>query len=133
MDGKSLAYMFSHPACLSAPPGLNTVIGQNAGSREFDCLFIHDVAVLASHRGRGIGSKFINLAINAALARGLSVIAGVSVQGSHRFLTPRHFQPVLGPEATLHFIRESYGPDAYYMVRYLANIAQDKSQEESTA
>jgi len=122
VDETPVGYMFSHPGHLSSPPGLNTMLKNSHASAGVDCYFIHDVAVMSSHRGLGIARAFVERAIRAAMMDGHITVALVSVQGSRSYWERLGFRPVPGPEETLNYIRRSYGEAACYMVkRFLAS------------
>jgi GNAT superfamily N-acetyltransferase len=112
-----VGYMFSHPGRLSSPPGLNTMLDNSHAAADANCYFIHDVAVMSSHRGLGIARAFVEHAIRAAVMDGHTTVALVSVQGSRRYWERLGFRPVQGPEETLNYIRQSYGDAACYMVK----------------
>jgi GNAT superfamily N-acetyltransferase len=107
-----VGYMFSHPGHLSSPSGLNTMLKNSNSSTRADCYFIHDIAVISSHRGLGIGRAFVERAIRAAVMDGHFTVALVSVQGSRRYWEGLGFRPVPGPDEILSYIRQSYGAAA---------------------
>jgi GNAT superfamily N-acetyltransferase len=119
-DVGPVGYMFSHPAQLSLPPALNQMIENGNSTDKDDCYFIHDVAVMRSHRGRRIGRRLVAQAFRIASTHGHAVVALVSVQGSRAYWQGLGFQPLLGPQETLNYIRQSYGDAACYMVQPVA-------------
>jgi GNAT superfamily N-acetyltransferase len=116
-DREAVGYLFSHPGRLASPPALNRRLANDDGATNDDCYFIHDIAVLPSHRGIGVARRLIEHALRVALKRGLTLVTLVSVQGSRGYWERRGFQPVVGPEETLNHVRESYGDAACYMVQ----------------
>ena len=118
-DGTPVGYMFSHPARLTSPPELNKMLKDGNGTAN-DCYFIHDVAVMRSHRGLGIARRLVTNAFRVASTNGHTVVALVSVQGSRGYWQRLGFQPFLGPQETLNYIRQSYGDAACYMVQRIA-------------
>ena len=52
---KQDAYIFSHPAILDQPPGLNKLLHNS----QCNCYHIHDIALLPSVRGMGIAKQII--------------------------------------------------------------------------
>ena len=112
-DGKPVGYMFSHPGRLTSPPLLNRMLNNGKD----DCYFIHDIAVIASHRGLGIAKRFLDYASECASAKRYTIVAGVSVQNTRDIWQGLGFEPLPGPEEALNYIRRSYGDAACYVVR----------------
>jgi len=119
-DGIAVGYLVSHPGRLASPPALNTLLANVDLPADGDSYFIHDVAVMPSHRGLGVGGRLVAEALRIAAKHGHDVVALVSVQGSSSYWTRQGFQPVSGPPEALNHVRESYGDDARYMVRRTA-------------
>ena len=116
-DGKPIGYMFSHPGCLSSPPELNQMLDDGEAD---DCYFIHDIAVIHSHRHKSIAKRFLDYALKCAATKRHTIVAGVSVQGTRDSWHHLGFEPFSPPEELLNKIRKSYGDDASYIVRRVA-------------
>jgi GNAT superfamily N-acetyltransferase len=83
-DGGALvAYLFCHPwvAGETVPLGVEHL----ALPERPTCLYIHDLAVAQSHRGRGLAALLVDEALELAGTMHLPTVALVSVQGSERF------------------------------------------------
>jgi GNAT superfamily N-acetyltransferase len=119
-DATAVGYLFSHPGRLASPPALNAMLADGDVSTQADCYFIHDVAVMPSHRGIGVARRLVAEAFRVASRHGHDAVALVSVQGSSGYWKRHGFQPVLGPQETLNHVRASYGAGACYMVRRIA-------------
>ncbi len=102
-------YAVAHPVRLGAPPPLDTLLG--ALPKDAGALHIHDLALLESRRGHGLGGAAMAHFIAVAKARGLARLSLVSVYGSHTYWS--RFGFVQFAKAGL----ESYGPEAAYMER----------------
>lgn len=116
-NGKAVGYMFSRPGRLTSPPLLNQMLDD---SKVDDCYFIHDIAVMRSHRRLGIAKQFLDYAFECASTKRHSIVAGVSVQDTRHIWRGLGFEPILGPEEVLNYIRQSYGDAACYVVRRIA-------------
>lgn len=116
-DGKPVGYMFSHPACLASPPLLNQMLDH---SKADDCYFIHDIAVICSHRCSDIATNFLDYALKCAATKGYAIVAGVSVQNTRHIWEKLGFERFSGPEKVLSYVRGHYGDDACYVVRTVA-------------
>ena len=120
VDGISVGYMFSHPARLTSPPGLNKMLEDGDGKANHDCYFIHDVAVLRSHRGMGVARGLVAEAFRIAATSGHAVVALVSVQGSGGYWRQRGFKPFQESQEAVDYVKQSYGDAACYMVQRIA-------------
>jgi GNAT superfamily N-acetyltransferase len=76
--------------------------------KEFDCYYMHDVAVLSQYRGFGIADKLVNSCLDAARSLGLYTVRMVTVQGGENIWARYGFE-VYG------VADDSYGPQAYKM------------------
>ena len=117
VDGVPVGYMFSHPARLTSPPALNKLLEDDDGVTDHDCYFIHDVAVLRSHRGMGVARGLVAKALLVAAAGGHAVVALVSVQNSRGYWRWLGFEPFEESQETLKYVADFYGAEACYMVR----------------
>jgi predicted N-acetyltransferase YhbS len=118
-DGQIVGYMFSHPARLAAPPGLNVALREQ--QEPYDCYFIHDIAVLTSHRSLGVAQKLLKEALGIAKRQGYDVVALISVQGSRGYWERFGFRELSEPQEAVDYVRRSYGESAYYMARCETN------------
>ncbi|EIJ42912.1 acetyltransferase [Beggiatoa alba B18LD] len=110
-----LAYCLAHPwSDNSAPPLFHelTHIPQQAG------LFIHDLAIHSSARGRGIGRLIFNYLHQQANRHHLQFFSLVAIQDATHFWQKLGFQ-VAPLDKSLH----SYGKNPVYMKRHLITTA----------
>lgn len=105
-DGALSGYLFCHPWTVG------TVVPLNASDLTLpnapDCLYIHDLAVRADRRGRGLGDRLVIEALGLAERSGLKACALVAVQVSRPFWERHGFRARSELE---------YGVRAVYMVR----------------
>ena len=87
-----------------------------------DTLYLHDMAVLPTHAGRGLAQALLAAAWRAAHARGVRRAALVSVQGTAAFWRRQGFEPATAPVEL-----GSYGEGALYMTRALSGAVADNS------
>jgi ribosomal protein S18 acetylase RimI-like enzyme len=118
--GAIVGYGVAHPWRLNDIPKLDTFL-------EFlptlpGCLFIHDVVVLPSARGRRAVEAYMALVSDLAARIGIDHLALVSVYGTQHFWT-RHGFAVSG-DAALPPKLASYGSNASYMVKKLLSHRQ---------
>jgi len=109
-----VGYLFSHPAAFADPPRLDEFLPPPA--TEPDCYFIHDKAVLPTHRGAGAGKLLLTEALAHAAARGFTKVALVAVQDARPYWERYGFE-IATDAAPVALVRSSYGPDARYMTR----------------
>jgi GNAT superfamily N-acetyltransferase len=84
-----IGYMFCHPWKTDSVVPLNC---ENLRiPKDADCFYIHDIAVVPSHRRKGIAKRFLDIAIDLARKNGFDMIKGVSVLGSHAYWEKRGF------------------------------------------
>jgi GNAT superfamily N-acetyltransferase len=106
-DGMS-AYLFCHPWTSGEAAPLN--------SKEMDrsklgtCLYIHDLAVRADRRGRGLGDRLVSEALSIAERNGFRTCALVAVQSSRAFWERHGFR-------AWRELEYGNGMPAHYMVR----------------
>lgn len=113
--GEMAGYMFSHPARLVAPPGLNALLDKSM--EPDDCYFIHDIAVLSTHRRRGVARTLLERGLQVAEQHAKDVVALISVQGSKEYWERFGFRVLSGPRDVLNYVQQSYGESAHYMAR----------------
>jgi GNAT superfamily N-acetyltransferase len=116
-DEIAVAYMFSHPSRLDSPPLLNKALSNLEGKD--DCYFIHDVAVLRTHRRLGIAAGLVERALRVATKHGHKIVTLVSVQGSRGYWERLGFQLATGPTEALAHVEHSYGAESRYMIKQI--------------
>lgn len=110
-DGAARGYALSHPWPAGAPPALNTRIG--AIPADADAYHLHDIALLASERGRRAGSAIVARLAAHARAQGFRALTLIAVNRSGPFWERAGF--VAQRDAGLRATLASYGTDAVYM------------------
>jgi GNAT superfamily N-acetyltransferase len=110
--GELCGYAISHPINQHSPPALDSLLGRLAPSA--DQYYIHDLAILPSHRGRGLAAQCVMQLFE--VAKPFATICLVSVYGTAGFWGRLGFiaEPV---EEALSEKIAAYGQDALYMVR----------------
>lgn len=111
-DEQLAGYSISFPWYSEVPIELDQP--ESDWSKHFDCYYMHDVAVMAEHRGHGIADKFVNNCFVDARRNGLRTIRMVTVQGGQHIWSRYGFEI----DGLAH---ESYGADAYKMFLHLDN------------
>lgn len=109
-------YLIAYPWRLGEIPPLNCQLGRLPAMRE--ALYLHDLALDPTLRGRGHVRPIIEHLIEVARASGARRIALVSVNDSAAFWQGMGFEPRLGDPAIAQKL-EGYGDGATYMVREL--------------
>lgn len=109
-------YGLSHPWKQHRIPPLDGLLERLP--EDADCLYIHDVAVLAESRG-GVLRAYIADIEQLARASGLATLALVSVYATQPLWQRLGFRPVTA-DADLRAKLASYGEGATYMLRDLA-------------
>ncbi|WP_439578398.1 GNAT family N-acetyltransferase [Elioraea sp.] len=106
-------YAIAHPWRLGTVPalGLDRLILPTGP----DCLWLHDVALRRSFRGRGLVTALIAMLDGRARARALAALALTAVHGTQTLWTRHGFVVVPGNEAAL----AAYGETALVMTRRL--------------
>ncbi|MFT4196039.1 GNAT family N-acetyltransferase [Ottowia sp.] len=117
--GVLLAYL---AACWSVRGAATPLHGEFTPHAHADTLYLHDMAVLPTHAGRGLAQALLAAAWRAAQARGVRRAALVSVQGTAAFWRRQGFEPATAPVGM-----GSYGEGALYMIRELPDFAADIS------
>ncbi len=105
-----LAYLFSHPGRLDAPPLLHAELSLPAAP---DAYAIHDLALHPRAQGHGLSRPLVAQAERQAQAAGLAAMSLVAVQGSAGFWARFGFAVVLPAPPQL----ASYGDAAVFMQR----------------
>lgn len=111
--GQSIGYALSHPWTRASPPALDSLLG--ALPARPDCLYLHDVALLAAARGSGLGQALVDDLLALGRRHGFAHLALVAVNRSVDYWTARGFRIIDDP--ALSGKLGSYSPDARYMLR----------------
>ena len=116
VDGAFCGYGLTHPWTDGAPPALDSLLGCLPAAP--DCLYIHDVALSAATRGRGLGRALVDRLAGLAAAHGLPRLSLIAVGGSAAGWGAMGFRPVVvDPASMLAAKLASYDADAVYMTR----------------
>lgn len=108
-------YALSHPWKLCSIPPLDDFLGRLPAGCE--CLFVHDVVLLAEARGRKAGAALVEVTASLARSQGLRFLALVSVYDTYAIWERLGFTAMSDP--ALADKLASYGDTARYMVRAL--------------
>ena len=114
-EGKMAGYAFSHPWNLYSIPLLNDFL--RALPDNPDCLYIHDVAILPTARGRNAAGLFIAEVIKVAQEMHIPHLACVSVYGTDALWARFGFRTVTSAEIAPKL--SDYGESAKYMIANL--------------
>jgi len=106
VDNTLAGYSISFPWYQDIPVTLN--LSSQRTDQDFDCYYMHDVAVSAKYRSLGIADKLVNRCLDTARSLNLHTIRMVTVQGGEKIWS-RYGFTVYGTAD------ESYGPNAYKM------------------
>ncbi len=104
-------YAVMHPGRLGISPALDSLLEALPDSA--DCLYLHDVALLPSTRGRGVGTAALAHAHALAVAAGWGWLALTSTPEARPYWERQGFTPYAVQPAAL----ASYGGGMAYMVR----------------
>ncbi|TCM19896.1 acetyltransferase (GNAT) family protein [Novosphingobium sp. PhB165] len=111
-QGRVAGYLVSHPGRQDRPPVLNHPM--TALAEPFDCYFLHDLALGAATRGRGLAGSAVRIVLDEARARGLDRVVLIAVGDAHGFWEKQGFGLVgdglLDPA-------KGYGPEARMLAR----------------
>ncbi len=109
-----LGYAVAHPWELR-PPSLDSLL--ISIPKQAACLYLHDVALLPSTRGAGLGETLILDLLVLARTLGAPRLALTAVYETPRYWARFGFTPHRTPEIDVKLA--SYGPTAEFMVRPL--------------
>ena len=112
---KVVGYGLSHTWMLNNIPPLDSFLETTPGVA--NCLYVHDVAVLAEARGHGTAGLYVELMVDRARRLGIDFLALVSVYRTQPFWNRYGFEITNAPELGTKL--RSYGPTANYMTRNL--------------
>lgn len=113
--GRVGGYAVSHPWHEGLPVPLDTLLGAMPASPN---RYIHDVAILPRLRGGGHAGQVVGRIVRDAYRAGCRDVSLVAVSGSRPFWERQGFRVVSDPRLSAKL--ESYGEDAWFMVRSLA-------------
>jgi len=105
------AYLLAHAWDSLEPPKLYKPLPTSTGG---NILFLHDLAIMKTHAGEGIGKKMVEHLLTQALASDFTKIVLVSVQQSSAFWSKFGFT---SQEQSLS--NENYGAGAIVMIKTL--------------
>jgi GNAT superfamily N-acetyltransferase len=114
-DGKVVGYAFVHPWRINDVPKLDDYL--LALPAEPECLFIHDVALLPTARGKSASKSLIDEVLRLAKIQNVATLSLVSVYGSNVHWARLGFE--IARDQGMAAKLASYGQNAYYMVRRL--------------
>lgn len=119
--GQVVAYLAAY---WSHPGKVTPLQGDFSTLPEANVLYLHDMAVEPALAGQGIAAQLLDTAISDAQQRGIWQAALVAVQGAASYWQRRGFVPSAPANAAQQAQLQSYGDDAYYMVRCLLATAE---------
>jgi len=114
VDGELVGYGVTHPWKAMRPPELDATLGGIPA--DADVYYLHDIALLPSARGLGLGASALEWAEAEARALGLSVLALTSTPNALSYWTARGFTPVAA-DAELRAHLATYGEGMTHMTR----------------
>lgn len=106
-------YCIAHPWMRDTVPALNRLLG--GAPQSPDCVFIHDVAVAPSARGKGATAALMESLTAAAQSYRLNAITLVALYGSNQMWSRYGFHPAAIEKSEI----KSYGPASIYMLKIL--------------
>jgi len=109
LNGRASGYIVSHAWRFGHAPKLNSLLGRIENP---DILYLHDLALLPSARGHGLGAGIVKMLSDLARQENLKAICGVAVNNSVPFWKKQGF--VVEQEGAPDL--SSYGDDARYVV-----------------
>ncbi|OHT22282.1 GNAT family N-acetyltransferase [Edaphosphingomonas haloaromaticamans] len=113
-NGRLGGYLVSHPGRFDTPPVLDVPLV--ALPEPADCYFLHDLALGAETRGRGLANQAVALVVEEARRGGFPAIALIAVGDAHGFWERQGFSlmgdGLLDPS-------KGYGPEARALIRAL--------------
>lgn len=115
--GAMVGYAQSHPGSLGKPPPLDSLLGRLPEAP--DCLYLHDVALLPTGRGRGLGQSLMELLGATAHLHSLNTLALIAVGDSLAYWQKKGFMPFVGSSYPLLTTLATYGKGAIYLVKDL--------------
>jgi len=115
-DGEGLAgYILSHPWTAEDPPELHSPLG--ALPEKPSTYYLHDLALLKSAHGKGLGARLVRHLTEHAGVCGFTTMSLIAVNRSAPFWERQGFRARLMPSLTKKLA--TYGDDAVFMTRDL--------------
>lgn len=113
--GRLLGYLVSHPWREAAPPALDALLPVLPA--DADCWYLHDCAVDAAAKGRGVAARLHHVALDRARESGLRKAALMAVGSASSFWKRLGYAPRDLPGMAERLA--DYGEGAMYMERLL--------------
>ncbi|MFL9923654.1 GNAT family N-acetyltransferase [Herbaspirillum lusitanum] len=110
---QACGYAIMHPARLRQPPALNSLLQQLDGAA--NCLYLHDVALMDSARGAGLGRSLMSHLRQVMADADLRYAALIAVNNSASYWAACGFR-ISDPDPALKEKLASYDSSAAYMV-----------------
>lgn len=129
-NGTLLAYMMSVRATMQHFPCLNMLDYQQPP--QGDTLYLHDMAIAPSARGKGIKHQLLNQVLQQAQALQLQQALLVAVQGAQPVWEKQGFQVIDAAEFGLQQVLASYGKEAVLMGRDINTSTSQKGIDTFT-
>lgn len=104
--GQMVGYVFAHPWVRGTTVPLDSSDYLLPGN--IDCMYVHDLAVVATARGKGVAPSLIQALSDAASTQHLKTFALVAVQDSEKYWTRWGFR-------TQYSLEYGTGVPAHYM------------------
>ena len=111
--GEAIGYGVMHPGRLGVPPPLDTPLGHLPA--DADCLYLHDIALLAESRGTGLGAAVLEYAHRLATREGWQWLALTSTPAARSYWDRVGFTPYAQGGPALESKLASYGGGMSYM------------------
>ncbi len=115
-DGRLRGYDVSHPYAPGMPPALDDILARLPDDAH--CWYLHDCAVDAAAKGRGVAARLHHVAVDRARERGLRTAALVAVGDAAGFWKRLGYRQREVPGLAERLV--AYGERAVYMERALA-------------
>lgn len=125
-DGRAAGYGFAHRWCLGLPPLLDAPLGRPPAA--FDCVHLHDVALVPQVRGQGGVETYLDHLEELAAAEGFAHLGLVAVTGKDGYWRGKGFGRHKHDAPDLERRLASYGPGNVYLVRRLTKLKESDTQ-----
>ena len=114
-----LGYLICHPWAANSLPPLNVVLSE--APKDGSIFYIHDLAIGAHGRGKGLGQALVENALSAARDLNFTEAALIAVQNSIGLWQRFGFTKRSLTDPTAQEKLAAYGDDAVYMVAELGS------------
>lgn len=118
IDAEVCAYIFAMPSLQTTLSAWNA--DQCSPPSSPDCMYLHDLAIAPSARGRKLAARLVETVLALAADLGLEMVQLVAVQSSTRFWQQYGFLPSVATTQHKPSL-ESFGGDACLMRRAVGN------------